>query len=263
MCIVCGDRTPILLAAESGSVVAQAVEALGGFPRDPAWVLVGGLAVFLRLGSVHRPTADADTVARSQEELLAELAGSELTTVISRGNVEVSLAVGEVDIDVMDLADDPLPDDGDRRAFALAKRLALATRVQERVIVADIDGSIIVEASLPVATVAAIVAMKTVSMIRRPHGAHPEKVGSDIHDLVRLVGVGGARRVAQQLVEGDRELAAWVGQQAARAFGKDLRYSVLRMRRFDRSAGAQALSDEELAAIVVLSEAIAEAEAEE
>ncbi len=49
-----GDRSPILLVAEGDTVVARAVEVLGGFPTESPWVLVGGLAVFLRLGSVHR-----------------------------------------------------------------------------------------------------------------------------------------------------------------------------------------------------------------
>jgi hypothetical protein len=53
---------------------------------------------------------------------------------------------------------------------------------------------------------AALVALKTSAMLRRPHSAHPQKVGSGIHDLVRLVGAAGARRVAQELLGYDSEL---------------------------------------------------------
>lgn len=63
---MCGERPPAHLEATAGSVLARAVEALGRFPADRDWALVGGIAVFVRLGSVTRPTTDADTVARSQ-----------------------------------------------------------------------------------------------------------------------------------------------------------------------------------------------------
>jgi hypothetical protein len=44
-------------------VIARSVQALARFPTDEPWVLIGGIAVFVRLGSVTRPTADDDTVA--------------------------------------------------------------------------------------------------------------------------------------------------------------------------------------------------------
>ena len=76
---VSGDRPPILLAAEANDVLARAVEALGRFPSDQPWVLIGGVAVFMRLGSITRPTADADTVARSQSELIQRGSNSSAT----------------------------------------------------------------------------------------------------------------------------------------------------------------------------------------
>lgn len=99
-------------------------------------------------------------------------------------------------------------------------------------------------------------------MIRRPHGNHPEKVGSDIHDLVRLVGGAGARTVADEIASGDRELAVWVADQITRAFGGDLRYTLVRFRRNDRSAGAQALTDEDVAATIILGDELHERLAE-
>lgn len=89
-------------------------------------------------------------------------------------------------------------------------------------------------------------------MVRRPHGAHPTKVGSDIHDLVRLVAAGGAQTVATELVRSDVELARWVADEIEPAFGVDLRYTRIRLRGNDRSPAAQALSDDAVAATVIL-----------
>jgi hypothetical protein len=114
-----------------------------------------------------------------------------------------------------------------------------------------------VDAAIPVATVGALTALKTVSMVRRPHGKSPHKVGSDIHDLVRLVGAFGARGIAADLAT-DAELGAWVADQIARAFGTDLRYTLLRLRSNDRSPGAQALTDAQVEATVVLADALTE-----
>jgi hypothetical protein len=253
---VSGDRPAIQLDAPAGTVLARAVDALGRFPDEPGWVLVGGIAVFIRLGSVTRPTADADTVARSQAELLDRLVTDEIATIVSGGEVAVPTGDSTVEVDVMDLADDPLPGDPERRAFALARRHALDTAAKERIVVSD-GAAVVAEASIPVATIGALVALKTVSMVRRPHGNSPQKVGSDIHDLVRLVGGAGARNVAADLAV-DTELSQWVAHQTARAFGTDLRYTLLRLRTNDRSAGAQALTDGQVEATVVLADALVE-----
>lgn len=248
---------PILLVSEDYSLVARAIDALGRFPRQPPWVLIGGLAVFIRLGSVTRPTADADTIARSQAQMIARLEDDEFVTVISGGNIEVAVGDARIEVDVMDLADEPLPDDPERRAFSLARRAALAMLVDESVIVRAGDGHVVTEVQIPVAAVPAMVALKTVSMVRRPHSAHPEKVGSDIHDLVRLAAARGARSIAAALIEFDTELASWTAIEIERAFDRDLRYTLLRLRRNDRSAGAQALTDDEVAATVILAAEIA------
>lgn len=252
-----GDRHPIRLAAASNTMLARAVKALGRFPHEPSWVLIGGLAVFVRLGSITRPTADVDTIARSQAELIQQLIDDEVTAVISGGNIRVPVGDENVEIDVMDLADNPLPTDVERRAFALARRTALSSAVIERIIVTDHNRIEIANATMPVATIAALSALKTVSMIRRPHGKHPEKVGSDIHDLVRLAATG-PRAIASEFVTLDRELAIWIADQIERAFGSDIRYTLVRLRKNDRSPGATALSDDEVAATVILADSIRE-----
>jgi len=160
----------------------------------------------------------------------------------------------------MDLADDPLPDDVDRRPFALARRGALRTAGPERIIVSGRDGIDLADAVIPVATGGALVALKAVAMVRRPHGNHPKKVGSDIHDLVRLTAGIGALAVATEVAALGVELAGWVADHVERSFtGPDLRYTLLRLRRFDRSAGAMALTDDDVAATAILADAIREA----
>jgi len=253
---VSGDHPSIRLEAGPESVLARAVEALSRFPTDEPWVLVGGIAVFIRVGSVTRPTADADTVARSQAELINRLVAEQIPTVVAGGELRIPVGAGDVEVDVMDLADNPLPADDERRAFALARRHALRTAVMERVVVSN-GGAVVIDATIPVASTSSLVALKTVSMVRRPHGNSPHKVGSDIHDLVRLVADSGARAVASALVT-EIELAAWMADQIGRAFGSDLRYTLLRLRTNDRSAGAQALSDAQVAAIVTLSDQLSE-----
>lgn len=253
-----GDRPAIIVTSERNTVLARAVEALGRFPTTQPWVLIGGVAVFLRLGSITRPTADADTVARSQAELILQLLADETATVVTGGDVQVRIGDGVVEIDVMDLADDPLPGDAERRSFALARRFALATAESERIIVTGGGGDVIVDEVIPVATIAALTALKTVAMVRRPHGNHPHKVGSDIHDLVRLVNSSGARSIADELAGFDLELADWVATQIERAFGGDLRYTLLRLRTNDRSVAAQALTDDDIAATVILADALYE-----
>lgn len=242
------------LTAPADSVIARSVRALARFPADEPWVLIGGIAVFLRLGSVTRPTADADTVARSQALLLDRLVAEDPTILVANGDVTVPVDGVRVEVDVMDLADDPLPLDAERQAFALARRLALHTATGEAVSVIDAAGIVVAEAVLPIASVPALVALKTVSMVRRPNSHHPEKVGSDIHDLVRLVDAVGARVVGASITGSSPELARWMAERIEPAFGTDLRYTLLRLRRNDRSAAARALTDETVAAVGILAD---------
>lgn len=246
-----GDATaPLLLSAPADSVVARTLLALDA---EPAWVLVGGIAVFLRLGTVTRPTADGDTVASSRQQLIAQLAGDAAVEVISGGKLTIETSHGPARVDVMDLADDPTPPDEERRMFALARRAALASAVPTRIIVDEAA----LDLRIPLATITALTALKTVAVVRRPHGEHPTKVGSDIHDLVRLTATG-AERIAAEMVTLDAELAAWVGERIEQYFDRDLGYATKRLRLYDRSPGALILTDAEIAATATLGDAIAD-----
>ena len=95
-----GHRPAILVTSERNTVLACAVEALGRFPTTQPWVLIGGVAVFLRLGSITRPTDDADPIARSQAELIRQLVADEITTVVTGGYLQDRIGDGVVEIDV-------------------------------------------------------------------------------------------------------------------------------------------------------------------
>ena len=252
-----GDTATVIIAGvERDTVLARSIEALGRFPTTQPWVLIGGIAVFLRLGLITRPTADADTVARSQADLIAALIDNDITSVVSGGDIQIQVNNEIVDIDVMDLADDPLPPGNELRVFALARRCALTTAEAQHVMIADTNNTTIASSTIPVATIAALTALKTVSMVRRPHSKHPHKVGSDIHDLVRLINNGPARDIAETLANFNTELATWVESEINRAFGHDLKYTILRLRKHDRSAAAVALRDEDIEAALILADAL-------
>jgi len=84
------------------------------------------------------------------------------------------------------------------------------------------------------------------------------KVVLELHDLVRLATNSGARPIAEEPAGFDLESADWVATQIERAFGADLRYTLLRLRTNDRSASAQALSDNDIAATAILADALHE-----
>ncbi|KAA0235724.1 MAG: hypothetical protein EDR02_03045 [Actinobacteria bacterium] len=57
------------------------------------------------------------------------------------------------------------------------------------------DGDLVGEATAPIATVPALIALKAEAIPRRSGGNSPQKVGSDIHDLVCL----GCERPEQRI----------------------------------------------------------------
>ena len=80
----------------------------------------------------------------------------------------------------------PLPTEPGERAFALARRMALATSESTELVVVE-DEAVVARTSAPIATSSSLIALKAVAMPHRSQSSHPAKVGSDIHDLIRLV----------------------------------------------------------------------------
>ena len=95
-------------------------------------------------------------------------------------------------------------------------------------------------------------------MPRRSAGLHPEKVGSDIHDLVRLVAGRRPAELAPALSEVPNELVTWVGQTLVKWFGRDhdLRYTEARLRRFVTADDAAAVAESDMALVGELGAAL-------
>lgn len=75
---------------------------------------------------------------------------------------------------------------------------------------------------------------------------------------MRLVSSVGALTAAGEVAALDRELASWVADQIERAFGTDLRYTLVRLHNNDRSPAARALTDDDVSATVILADALHE-----
>lgn len=116
----------ILLVAEVGSVPYRAVGRLAEVtPRLPAFALIGGLAVIVRLGQAHRATNDIDTVSDDEPGLLDAL----VTDGFERIGDSVMLD-SDLKVDVIDVSEgDPgyLP--------YLTHRLAFDTRTPVQLVV--------------------------------------------------------------------------------------------------------------------------------
>lgn len=150
--------------------------------------LVGGLAVTMRLATVHRATNDVDTVSDGDRPREVAL---EFATTDSPGTNRIE--IDGVKVDVMSTSAlptdaDELPDDDLQRLFVLGHRWALDTAEALGVTVVDTSGSPVLDAhELSVATVPALIACKFHAIADR-RDARGEKRESDALDLVRLIG---------------------------------------------------------------------------
>lgn len=245
-----GER--IVLVGVGASPVASFVDALRTLPTEPRWVIVGGFAVYLRIGRVHRVTADIDTVTRDPMRLV-ELLVAAGATHLSAARLTLPQTTA-VQFDVMsDANDEPLPEQPGERAFALARRYAADTASEVSIVVVS-PGEPAIEltsAVALVATVPALITMKAVSMPRRSASPHPAKVGSDIHDLVRLASRRGVSDLVASIRQAPPELVNFVGETLARWFSTehDLRYTLARLRRFVTTDDARSVAEEDLAVV--------------
>jgi hypothetical protein len=245
-----GDR--IVLVGGGASPVASFVDALRALPGEPRWVVVGGFAVYLRIGRVHRVTADIDTVTRDSLRLV-ELLVAAGATHLSAARLTLPEPTA-VQLDVMsDTNDEPLPEQPSDRAFALARRYAANTASEVSIVVVSPGkpGIELASAVALVATVPALITMKAVSMPRRSASPHPGKVGSDIHDLVRLVSRRSVLDLVASIRQAPPELVTFVGETLAKWFSTehDLRYTLARLRRFVTTDDARSVAEEDLAVV--------------
>lgn len=107
-------------------------------------------------------------------------------------------------------------------------------------------------ASLP-----ALVALKTVSLPRRRSGSYPHKVGSDMQDLYRLTEGRNFDDALAGLSVAPDELRRWVGNQLSVTFtGANLRYSAARLRRFADNVDSRSIGEEDLSVLGQLGDAL-------
>lgn len=245
---------PIVLVGDRGGRIRSFVAALGRFPAEPKWAVVGGFAVNVRITHVHRLTNDLDTVSRDQMSLVEILVAEPDAGRLDAAKLQLDQDGTTVVIDVMDdTANVPLPTEASDRAFALARRMALATSAWTGLrVIEDVD--ILAEASAPIAAVPALIALKAVAIPRRSRSNSPEKVGSDIHDLVRLVQGCDFDAVDHAIASAGDELREWVGGTLVKWFSpdQDLRYTYARLRRLARSPDADALTEDDLVVVADL-----------
>ena len=157
-------------------------------PRFHPAALVGGLAVTVRLATVHRATNDVDTVAEGEgpRDLALQYLGDREAADQNR------IVVDGVKVDVM--ATWPLPDHSDDlpdadldRLFVVGHRWALDSATPVEIDAVSPDGAVLETGTLSVATVPALVACKLHAIADRK-GPSLSKRESDALDLVRLTG---------------------------------------------------------------------------
>ena len=244
----------VILAGDRGGRIRSFVAALARFPAEPQWAVVGGFAVNVRITHIHRLTNDIDTVSRDQTKLVEVLVAEPDADRLATARLQLEQDGTTVVVDVMaDTSDTPLPAEASERAFALARRMALATSEPTELVAVE-DGDVVAKATAPIATTPSLIALKAVAIARRARGDNPEKVGSDIHDLVRLVHSCDFDAVVDSLATAGDELRIWVGATLVKCFSpeQDLRYAFARLRRLARSTDADSLTQDDLAIVAEL-----------
>lgn len=226
-CTVSGEAITIIAA--EGSDVVRFVDAIDRLPTDlPEWVLIGGVAVVLRVGGTHRATVDIDTLARESKrlvELLVNVGGEQRAA----HKLIVPVAT-QLDVMAVGSVPDPSTVEPSEHVFALAREFAFTTATTESVEVLNERGQAIVSASLRVATTAGLIALKSVSLPRRADSNNPAKATSDTIDLLALFETTSAEEIATDLVVAPSTLRQWIAATCKRVFVDDKRYTEARLR---------------------------------
>ena len=258
-----GDQTPpeivLLRDGESGRI-AEYIRTLRRLPVAPRWILVGGLAVNVRVGRAHRATNDIDTVSPDQDGLVKILVSFDDADAISAA--KILFHDPKVEVDVMDSTDGhELPLAERDRVFALARRFAMRSALTVTIGTVDDEGCITERVDVEVASRPALVILKTLSFPERIDGNYRYKVGSDVQDLYRLVEREDIDVLAAAIAECGPELATFIAGELRHYFAagtSDLRYTHTRMRSFARNADSLAITEDALSILGVLGETIEE-----
>jgi len=240
----------VLLEEDPAGHVAQYIRTLAQLPVDPRWILIGGLAVNVRIERIHRATNDVDTVTHDQTRLVEILLSLPATESLSAAKVQFHDP--EVEVDVLASTEGTeLPIRDADRAFALARRFAMRTATPVRICsVSPSTGMIDESVTIEVASRAALIALKTLSFPERKDGRYPQKIGSDIQDLYRLI---------ELISQGGHELSTFVGGILSNNFtsgSSDLRYGFARLQRLARNVDASSIAEEDLSLLGELGAAL-------
>ena len=93
------------------------------------------------------------------------------------------------------------------------------------------EGSrVVASASMRIATTAALIALKSVSLPRLADSNNPAKATSDTIDLLALIETESAEDIAAGLADAPPALRQWVAATCERVFVTDRRYTEARLR---------------------------------
>jgi hypothetical protein len=184
--------------------------------------LVGGFAVMVRLATAHRVTEDLDAVTWTEDgtpdapiALLLEHGATRSRNGVDLGDVHIDL------IAVSDYEPTELPDDVDDAMFVITHVYGLASATWLTIEARGVNDNLAAHATAPVATPAALVAMKLGSMQQRRANAL-NKRASDAYDAYRLlVAHDREGNIARELAAAPDGLGAWCVVRARELFDKD------------------------------------------
>ena len=246
----------VLIKNDPRGRVLALVQALSRLPEHPRWVLIGGVAVNVRLARLHRATNDVDALTANQAELVETLLAGNADPLSA---AKIQCHDPEVEVDVMESTEgQDLPSGSQDRAFALVRRWTMQTATQMTIGVVDGAGAVFTSTTPAVASRAALIALKALSIPRRRRGSYPEKIGSDIQDLYRLVDGQNLGALAGDFASLEDEARKWVGSALVNSFSEagDVRYAGLRLRRYALNVDAQTITDADLTIVAELGSAL-------
>lgn len=248
----------LILVDNKAGHVRSLVNALSHFPPEAQWTVIGGLAVFVRIAGVHRVTNDLDALSCDQTSLVEYLVAEIGAERLSAGKLQLNQDGKKVIIDILfDTPETSPSTEPDKRAFSLGCQMALNTSESIEVVVLD-GTAVVAKATAPFASISALIALKSVAIPRRSRGNRPAKVGSDIHDLVRLVQICDLDIFVTAICSAGPELRDWVGNTLVKLFSPsyDLRYTLARLRRLSRTSNIEGLAEIDLARVAEFGHAL-------
>lgn len=213
--------------------------------------LIGGLAVTCRLATEHRATADVDFVTEDPEAV--SVVGSPMQNLLAANVVDDHpdprpgrVYVQGTRVEIIetaslgaDAAADIEPDSA--RLFVLAHRWALETATSCTITLAGSDAL----ATVPVATVAALVAMKVNAFQDRTDG---RKKASDAWDLYRLMKLHGLQpQLAAAFSAAPTGLCDLVRDAVTRVFRTDVMRTRRRVKAYGDPAWFDVMTEDALA----------------